>query len=115
MKCCDIGAGDLRHKIDIAKEVLTPDGGGGHERTYKEYLSLWAKIKPVSARLPQQGEKLEHMITHDIVIRWNKVTADVATSDIVVYNNRQMKIDGIINIEERNEWLQLRCIEGGLT
>lgn len=114
MKCCNIGAGDLRHKISIAKEVLAADGGGGHERSYTEYLFVWAMIKPVSARLPQHGDKLEHLITHDVIIRWNSATSVVATSDIVVYNNREMKIEGIINIEERNEWLQLRCIEGGL-
>ncbi len=115
MKCCDVGAGDLRHKISIKKEVLKPDGGGGHERSYTEYLIAWAMIKPVSARLPQQGDKLEHIITHDVVIRYNTVSRNVASSDIVVYNDRQMKIDGIINVDERNEWLQLRCIEGGLT
>lgn len=111
MKCCEIHAGMLRHKIRLQREKLTPDGGGGWQKEWEEYASVFAYIKPVSGSEALYGMQLQDTITHDIYIRYRTVVA----KDVVVYNTRRFNIVSVINVDEKNVWLRLRCEEGVAT
>jgi len=108
MKCCDITAGMLRHKISLQQELNVSDDAGGYTKTWNTYAVVWAKITPKGARETFTGMKIEHTITHDIIIRY---ISGVAPKDKVMYNDRELSIEGIVNIDERNVWLKLSCEE----
>ena len=110
MKCCDIHSGLLRHKVSLQRESVTADDYGGHLKTWEEYASVWAYVNPRHAREIYTGEKLEHIVIHDIIIRYRQ---GVESRDRVrLSSDRVFRIEGVLNIEEKNEWLQLVCEEG---
>lgn len=109
MKCCDVHAGLLRKRISIERLTETPDGGGGWTVTWAELDKAWAYIKPLSGTESMVAMQLEDVITHDIVIRYR---SDITAKDRIVYAGRDFNIISVINPEERDKWLQLRCEEG---
>lgn len=109
MKCCDIYAGMLRNSIIIEREVSLPNDSGGQDIVWVTHKNVKAFIKPKSGTERVRGMKLESPLTHSIMIRY---TADVLPTDRVNFKGRYMQIRAVINIEERNRWLELACEEG---
>lgn len=109
MKCCDLNSGMLRHKITIERESLTTDIVGGQSSSWATLIEPFALVKPVSGTERYQAMKLEADVTHRIYIRYSSV---ISPTDRIIFNSREMQIRAIINIEERNKWLELHCVEG---
>ena len=109
MKCCDLYAGKLIHKITIERETAVPDGYGGSTDTWSTHKSLKAFIKPISGRERLHSQRLEASMSHKVFIRFS---GDIIASDRVNYNGRFFQIRAIVNIEERNKWIELTCEEG---
>lgn len=109
MKCCDLYAGKLRNSIIIERETDTPNDSGGQDIVWATYKSLKAFIKPKSGTERVRGMKLESPLTHSIFIRY---TADILPDDRVNFDGRYMQIRAVVNIEERNRWIELSCEEG---
>ena len=109
MKCCDIYAGKLRNTIIIERETDTPNDSGGQDIVWAQYKKVKAFIKTKSGSERVRGMKLESPLTHSIFIRY---TADILPTDRVNFSGRYMQIRAVINIEERNRWIELACEEG---
>lgn len=112
VKCCDLFPGALRNRITIQREVEASDGAGGNTLSWKNYAEIRAFIKPVSGNERLQAMRLEANITHRIYIRYR---SDLRTDDRVNYQGRLMQIRALINIEERNKWLEIYAQEGVAT
>ena len=109
MKCCDMTAGALRHKVNIQREVVTPDGIGGRTITWHTIASPRCLLQPVRANESYRQGRLEHYITHKIILRYRST---FSTADRIEYNGRLMQIRGIVNVDERNMWMELAVEEG---
>lgn len=109
MKCCDVYAGMLRNRIIIERETDAPNDSGGQSIVWSTFKKVKAFIKPKSGTERVRGMQLESPLTHTIVIRYTK---DLLTKDRINYNGRYMQIRAIVNVEERNRWLELSCEEG---
>ena len=110
MSCCDgIKLGDLRHKIAIERETKTSDGMGGETVTWSAVFNPKVKIKPMRGNERLQAMRLEATVSHVITMRY---VSGVLPSDRVNYNGRLMQIRAVINVNERNKWLELYCDEG---
>ena len=112
MKCCDLIPGKLRHQITIEREQSASDGAGGSTITWDAVASPRAFIKPMSGGERLQAMRLEATVTHRIFIRYR---SDLLTSDRVNYKGRLMQIRALINLEERNRWLEIYADEGEVT
>lgn len=112
MKCCDLIPGKLRNQITIEREQSVPDGAGGSTITWSTVASPRAFIKPMSGGERLQAMRLESTVTHRIFIRYR---SDLLTSDRVSYKGRIMQIRALINLEERNRWLEIYADEGEVT
>jgi SPP1 family predicted phage head-tail adaptor len=110
VKCCEIDSGKLRHKIKIQRENLTDDGYGGSTVLWVDRLEARAWIKPTSGTEQNFGMQTQDTVTHDIVIRYS--STEILAKDSVLFETRRFNIRSVINVEERNRWLQLRCEEG---
>ena len=109
MKCCDIYAGKLRNSIIIERESYVQNDSGGQDIVWSTHKKLKAFIKPKSGSERVYGMKLESPLSHTIAIRYS---SDILTTDRVNFNGRYMQIRAIVNVEERNRWLELSCVEG---
>ena len=111
MKCCDVEAGKLRHKIELQSKSRLPDGIGGYTIDWETVAHPMAWIRPRSGTETVIGMQLQDETTHDIVIRY-KASRNVTPEDRILFGNRAFAIIAVINVEERNRWLQIRAIEG---
>lgn len=102
--------GKLRDRITIERRIREPDGYGGFTESWTTFATVWAQVKPVSARERMFAQKLEGNITHMIRIRHlDGVTADMR----IGLKGRVLKIAAEpINVDERGRWLDLTCEEG---
>lgn len=112
MRCCEITAGKLRHTITIEREESTSDGAGGSYLTWSTVATPRAFIKPMSGGERLQAMRLEATVTHRIFIRYRD---DLLTSDRINFNGRLMQIRALINLEERNRWIEIYADEGQAT
>lgn len=109
MKCCDLTAGKLRHVIDIERETKTPDGIGGSYLDWSVVASPRAYIKPMSGGERFHAMRIEANITHRIYIRYQ---TGLREGDRINFNGRLMQIRALINLEEKNRWLEIYADEG---
>lgn len=109
MKCCDMTSGKLRNKITIERETQTKNAIGGFSSAWATHIQPFAYIKPVSGYERLQAQKLEADISHKIYIRY---VTDILPTDRVLFKGRYMQIRAILDLEERNKWLELTCVEG---
>ena len=109
MKCCDLYAGMLRSSIVIERETDTPNDSGGQDIVWSKYKAMKAFIKPKSGNERVRGMKLESPLTHGVFIRYS---SDILPADRVNFNGRLLQIRAVINVEERNRWIELSCEEG---
>ena len=112
MKCCDLTSGKLRNVIDIERPTTVPEPGGGSSVMWDTIASPRAYMKPMSGGERLQAMRLEASVTQRIFIRYR---TDITTSDRINYKGRLMQIRALINLEERNKWLEIYADEGQIT
>jgi SPP1 family predicted phage head-tail adaptor len=102
-------AGDLRHRLTIESPQRLSDGAGGATVTWTQLASVWAHIKPVSARELRSAEQRAEKVTHEIVLRYR---TDINSTMRLTGEGRTFNIEAIINEAERDRWLKCFCVEG---
>jgi SPP1 family predicted phage head-tail adaptor len=103
-----MSAGRLRHRITIEEKAQAPDGVGGFSETWQTFATVWAEVKPLRARERFFAEKIESSITHLVKLRFR---FGIDPEMRIMHGGRTLKILGIVNVEERNQWLELSCEE----
>ncbi len=114
MKMKGIRVGMLRKWLSLQKRTYTEDGIGGSSDTWAEIAKVWGAIMPISARELAFAAKLEVRGTHRILIRWR---ADIDTNGdhklVLVENpDREFNIRSVIDVEERQRYLEIVAEEG---
>jgi SPP1 family predicted phage head-tail adaptor len=99
----------MRHRITIERATKTPDGAGGSTQTWIPIATVWADVKPVSGNERYQSMRVEADVSHTILTRYR---SDILPSDRAIFDGRQMQIKSVINIEERNRYLEIKAVEG---
>ena len=100
--------GDLRHRIKFQKEKKTPDDYHGHTSTWDDVATVWAKVEPISGREYFYSHQLKNVISHRITVRYRD---DITVEMRIVFEERIMKIESLVNLQEQERLIELRCIE----
>lgn len=112
MNCCDLNAGTLRETITVQRLAPQPDGMGGQTTVFVDLFTTRAQVKPLSGREALFAMQLQATITHRIYIRHK---ADLTPADRIVLRGQPLQIRSILNMEMRNQWLELSCDQGVAT
>jgi len=100
--------GAMKHRIAFEKEVKTPDGYKGSTVTWQGVVTVWALVEPLAGREYFYSHQLKTEVTHRVGIRYNeKVDAGMR----IKYGQRYLKIESIIDLKERHEFLEILCKE----
>jgi SPP1 family predicted phage head-tail adaptor len=101
----------LRHQIEFLQLVRVSDQGGGYTRSWLPLsppVKIPAMVKPRSSRerfLAGQTASAETVL---IVIRYRTgITQDMR----IGYNGRQFQVVGMIDVDERHQWLEIDAEE----
>lgn len=103
-----IKIGDFRHRITFQSEREVPDDAHGHTSIWDDVATVWAKVEPVSGNEFYYAQQLKTVITHKITIRYRSDITDLLR---IIFEKRIMKIESLINLQEREHFMQLRCVE----
>jgi SPP1 family predicted phage head-tail adaptor len=68
----------------------------------------WAWIRPLSGRELWQAQQVQPQVTHKVTIRFR---TGVTPAMKVRYAGRDLNIFAVLNLEERDEQLELQCFE----
>lgn len=115
MNCCALTSGMLRNRLQIERATQVPNGSGGYTNTWESITGtsmIRAYIKPLSGNERYQAARIESDVTHKVYMRYR---TDFGAADRINYNGRIMQIKAVLNIEERNKWLELNVVEGPAT
>jgi len=103
-----LAAGKLRHRVAIQTESSSVDTYGEPTHSWTTNETVWASIEPTSGNEVDIGEGQAGIITHRIFIRY---TAKASPKKRLLFGSRVFGIVSVLNHEERNEFLELRCKE----
>ena len=104
--------GKMRYKAELQSPTATTDAGGGSAITWSRLTDLYCNIKPIRTDERYRQGQVKDSVSHDVYIRYR---TDINTKYRLVYNSRNFNIKGIMNVDERDRYLLLKCQEGVVT
>jgi SPP1 family predicted phage head-tail adaptor len=100
--------GSLNKRILFQSIVKTTDGMGGFTYTWKDEVTCWAAIWPLSASEAVRDMQIMMLITHKIRIRFR---SEMYPSWRIKFGDRYFSIVSIVNPNEAGKTLDLLCKE----
>lgn len=78
------------------------------EQKRTEVKTVWASVEPTRGREYQEAQRIRPELTYRITTRYHKgITQDM----FIKWGGRFFNIVSVINVKERNEMLEIICIE----
>src|SRR4051812_10113697 len=112
MKVADFCDGEFKDLITIQGETLAADNQGGQAVTRTTIATAWAMIRPNRGYKNPFAGQIRAVVSHFIYIRYQP---GILPTQRVLLGARAFKINGVIDIEEAHEYLELSCEEGPTT
>ena len=111
-----MSSGKLHHRIKIQKRNRTLDMYGQRQDSWEDYLSVRANVRPVSGMEKIASMSVVASLTHTILVRYrNEFRFPLKVASMrVLFDERVFDIDSVRNLEERNRWAVLNCVEGSV-
>lgn len=121
MTCVRVGGkrralctGDLNRLISIQSRAIVPPvyGSVDFAELFATTGTTWANIQTVTGKTFFDGvNQRDETVTHEIYIRYD--SAVNAESWILMDDGRHIDILAVENLDERNTWLKLTCVDKG--
>lgn len=103
-------AGKLSHRIKL--QQMTGAGGqdstGQPQETWTDVAEVWAAVEPIRGREYFAAQQVNAETTHRVRIRY---LVGVTPMMRILFGARVLRIEAVINVDERNRELQLMCVE----
>lgn len=120
VKCCDITAGMLRTLITIERRTKTPDGSGGFTESWAEDPAggVWAMVKGSGGSEFYNAMRMTPGNRYKAIIRFRGDGSGApyyTISDRVQYKGRELGIESVMDMEDREQYLELRLVENKAT
>lgn len=99
----------MRHRITF----LRPTGAVKNTMSenvpeYAEVMTVWAFVAPRTGREYDEAQKLRAETTYNVLTRY---FPDITTDMRIAFRSRTLKIESVLNVDERNERLQIVASE----
>jgi len=98
-------AGALRESVTIEAytDTETPHG---RSNSWATLATVRARVRPLSAGEQYEARKANRRSAYEVVIRHR---ADVTTDDRIVWGAFTLSITGVMNLDEKKQYLRLTC------
>ena len=109
--------GKMNRRLHFQTQTRTSDGAGSSSVSYSDNFTTFGMITPKTGRENLFGDQLEENITHIIKIRYR---TDVSHKNRIQFRpdsntTRTFNIKRVLNVNDRNRYLDLQCVEGVAT
>lgn len=115
-------SGTLRRRISIQNKSTIQDTFGQQITTWSDYMvNVPAQIQALTGSERLAAQALSAAVTHEITIRYSPLLSDplkVAAMRVLYFTGggtRNFNITAAMNVDERNEQIQLLVTEGLVT
>lgn len=96
------------HTVTIENFTVMQDEYGEEIKTWETFATLPARVEPLQGDERWNAQQFHAEVTHRVTVRW---LAGVLPTMRVVHDGRILEIESVINPDERNEIVELMCIE----
>jgi len=103
-----IQIGDLRHRVTFQKSNETSDGYKGHTVIWQDVVTVWAQVSPLSGREYFYAHQIKNVVSHRVRVRYR---TDINVEMRIKHGDRYFKIESMIDMGERREFLEIICQE----
>jgi SPP1 family predicted phage head-tail adaptor len=100
--------GALRHRVTIQQLSKSQNGMGEEEPGWTNFATRWASIEPISGREYFSAQQVNAEITHRVKMRHLE---GLESTMRILYGARAFEIKSIMNIKEKNQELEILCVE----
>lgn len=107
-----VSVGSMRHFITVQSATSSVDSGGGRAVVYATFRKLLAHVKQESGREKYEQGVLGDKSVFTFTIRY---VDGITTAMRIKFDNKFFQIRSIINEDERNKYLIIKCDEGVAT
>lgn len=105
--------GDLDTRVTLQDRTIAPPTTSvDFSETFTENAIVWSTVNTVRGKTAFDGAEVERDITHEFTVRF---LTGVDAETWVLHNDERYDIIDAEDLEERNEWLILRCAKLGTT
>lgn len=102
-------AGAMRERIVVQQVTDASDGGGGYVKTWSTLATLYAYVKPLSGREPYTQGQISPIVQYEFTIRYR---TGITPANRITWNGKIFNIRSVVNADERDKYLTIRCDEG---
>jgi SPP1 family predicted phage head-tail adaptor len=108
------GAGSLSERIGFEAEVEGDDGFGGVIVGWSEVFTEPARLKPMRGNEEIIASRLQGIQPYSMTIRSNERTRTITTAWRALNKRTGVvyAIKSAVNIDERNQWIELLVVQG---
>jgi len=106
--------GDLNNTITLQnRDITAPQSGFDATESFTtNTLDAWAKIETSRGETVFDGVDTEVDVTHVFTIRW---LSGITAETWILFDGERFDILDTQDLEERNEWLIMKCTNKGTT
>jgi hypothetical protein len=103
--------GDLRTPVKLqTRSIDSPDfEGADFDELFSDVPETPASVRTLRDQTRFDGVSQDERITHEVLVRYCDDVNDSQTWIFVCHSGDRLKVLGVENFEERNEWLLLDC------
>lgn len=101
-------AGLLPKRVTIQNPSTARNSFGEEDVTWATFATVWASIEPLRGVEQIQVQQVQGSVSHKITMRW---ISGLTPKMRILFKNRIFEIESIVNVQERNEKLELSCVE----
>ena len=99
----------MRHRITFMKPTKTTKNSMSEQvPVYTEYKTVWAFVAPRTGREYDEAQKIRAETTYNVLTRY---FPNITTDMRIAFRDRILKIESVLNVDERNEQLQIVASE----
>lgn len=100
--------GQMNKRITIQTVTTTQDSYGSQSESWADTVTVWGAIWPLSGKEIVNAGQVEADFNVRIRIRYR---SSVTVKNRIKYGSRYFNIKEVINLNEKNQWLELMCEE----
>ena len=102
------GAGALNQPVTLQKPTRSQGSAGQPKTTYADFATVWASAQPLRGREFVEALAYSAELTQNFRIYY----VEQLTSEWrIKLRTRTLRIVQVVNVDERNEYMEMMCVE----
>ncbi len=102
-------AGRMRNRVVIEAPAHTPDGAAGRRTAWRQVASVAAEVVPLSGNDAVEDLVVRPAQAYRVTIRWRR---GLDTRHRLMWNGQPLKINSVVDPDQRQQRLLMACEAG---